>query len=191
MRHVGAVVSMALGVAVGLSGCWIRSLHPIGGETDAVFDEALLGTWIKKGEKEDETEVAVFSRKEDKGYRLVHVRDGRAAILNARLVKVGEDTFLEVSPSDPPEAWGASYTVHLVPAFSFMRMSIGKESFSATPLDYKWLADGLKSGKIRLAHETVEGTPVLTASTEDLRTFLKKHSGKGEAFGSPMVYRRQ
>ncbi len=181
--------SLALGVALLISGCWVRSLHPIYTQKDLVSDDRIVGTWMLKGGENDDVQIAVFERGKDDAYGLVYLNDGEVGKFDARLVRVGKQLYLDIQPDEFKDLSG-EVVVHLLPTHGFMKIDLGKQSFKITPMNYKWLEEKAKSGKLDLAHDILDKTVVLTASTEELQVFLKKYADDKQAFTDPATYVR-
>jgi len=183
------IVPMILGLAVVVSGCWVRSLNPIYTEKDVTFDPKLVGTWVV-ADDDGEEETMVFRRSGENAYELVYVSRGKAGTFDAKLVKIDDTLFVDISPK-PPQGFEGGYTLHLIRSHSFVKIEIGEKETRIIPLDHEWLKKALDAGKVKLAHEVVDELVVLTASTEDLQKFLRTHADDKKAFPKASVLRRQ
>ena len=73
-----------------LSGCWTLSLHPLYTDSTLTFDERLIGIWKSEGA------TAVFIQAGEKGYRIQYLEKDKSSLLEARLVQLGEQRYLDV-----------------------------------------------------------------------------------------------
>jgi len=206
-----ALTVVLLGMVVSLTGCIvpiIPSLHPFYTAKDLVFDPALVGSWEQQqaeGEapRAEPPQAWTFkqSESEAKAYDLtVSVKD-HSASFSAHLAKFGDALFLDLLPNElqipefkpeaeesesPEEEAGAGvtalYIFHYVPAHSVWRVRLDGNELRLNDLDGGWVAEQVRERTLGLRCEDVSGTPVLTASPEELRKFLLKHRRDDKAF---------
>lgn len=165
------------------SACLVVSLQPVYEPDTIAFDPALLGTWVAG---DDDLSVA-FERAGWHSYHLtVQERDNRTR-LSARLTRVGEQRYLDVSSLD-----GADVAPLLLPVHGLYRLDLEGDVLSLADLNYEQLE--------RLARGGATGLPmaidarknvVITASTADLRLWLVLHAADDGLFAAPTILRRQ
>ena len=188
MRSYIALVIAA--IALALSGC-VLSLHPLYTDETAVFDPALVGTW--RGDDGEDTWY--FRREGDTLYSLVYTTDGKPGEFDARLVKLGEFHFLDLFPEAPNVDANNFYKFHLLPAHSFLKVSIDGDVLRMSLMDEgnRWLKHAIRNGDVDIKHEQpYDGDDIilLTAPTNELQAFVLKLAENKDAFGEPGVLRR-
>lgn len=176
-------LSVAVLAALLSSACLVVSLQPVYEPETIAFDPALLGTWVAG---EDGVSVS-FERAEWHSYHLT-VQDGDDRTrLSARMTRVGELLFLDVSPLD-----GADVAPLLLPVHGLYLLELHGDELSLSDLNYEWLE--------RLARESAPGLSmtidarknvVITAGTEELRRWLSAHAADEHLFGAPTTLRRK
>lgn len=180
------------GLSTGCAG--VVSLHPLvlpnargdlfepaGGETETIFDPALLGTWEEVNPPLGATRYTV-SRAES-GYSVIAVESGETKGTTMHLMKVGDRRLLDVYyPSDdaPP------------PVHIFFKLRLEGDTAWVAEMGSRWLQDRLKtSGELR--HEVLaedHDRVVLTASPAELREHLLPYFAEKKSFGEETELRR-
>ncbi len=170
-----------------IAGC-VRSLHPLYTEKDLVFDEKLLGTWLKDGEG---TDTWVFQKAGENSYYLIETEKGAPARFEAHLVKLGSYYFLDLIPSEM-DTKNDFYKLHFVPVHTFSRIWLEKDSFRFGMFDNDWLRDMIEQKKITIGHERDEKALLLTAPTADLQKLVLQYADDPKAFprGEKMLRQR-
>ena len=125
------------------SACLVVSLQPVYEPETIAFDPALVGTWLAG---EDEMTVS-FARGEWHSYHVtVEERDDRTRV-SARLTRVGERLYLDVSPLD-----GADVRAVLLPVHGIYRVALDGETLSLADLNYEQLERLVARRSGRVAH---------------------------------------
>ncbi|MGH9602014.1 MAG: hypothetical protein ACRD24_06450 [Terriglobales bacterium] len=152
-----------------LSGCWTVSLHPLFTDDTLTYDERLLGTW------KNEDATAVFTPAGDGKYRIQYTENAKTSLLDARLVKLEEQRYLDVDP--PPQDDGDVADVHRVPAHSFWKVSWEGDALRLTLMDFDWLRELLEKDPKAISSARVDKDFILlTASTSELQQFVRSHA---------------
>ena len=160
---------------LGLTGCFVLSIHPLYFEKDLVFESGLVGTWGEKEHKKDLAELWIFKKSGDKSYRLiVREKDEGEGIFEAHLLKLGEYLFLDLYPEEP-ETGLEFYNMHVIPAHSFLRVSLEGHVLRLALFDLDWLKKNIEQNKVTIKHERRDDMIVLIASTKELQEFVLKH----------------
>ncbi|MBI4428135.1 MAG: hypothetical protein HY562_03365 [Ignavibacteriales bacterium] len=183
MRTWWILSSFALIAACTISGC-LRSLHPLYTEKTLIFEQGLLGSWV-----DQDSSVWTFAQSGQKSYDLIYTEKGSPGRFEARLVKLGKFTFLDIFPKEPVIDNGF-YKFHLVPVHTISRVWIEEEKVRMAMLSHDWFKDQASKKKVRLAHERRENEIILTASTEELQKFVVKYADEPKAFPEPGELRR-
>jgi hypothetical protein len=178
------LVTGALLCGVLLSGCWTISLQPLFSDDTLTYDEGLLGTW------KNEDATAVFMQAADKKYGIQYTEDSKTSLLEARLVKLGEQRYLDVHP--PPKGDTDVTAVHRVDAHSFWKVSLEGDKLRLTLMDFDWLRDLLeKDPKAISAVRVDKDLILLTASSAELQQFVRRHSEQAFKTREGGVWQRQ
>ena len=167
--------SLTVFLILGMSGCWILSFSPLYHQKDIIFDINLLGYWDNQNE-EDDMERWTFLRGEGQSYRLIVTDEkGVEGEFQTHMLRLGNIVYLDCLPAAPEQ--GSDFQMsHLVPCHSFLRIKLEEDKLFLRAMDYDWLDDRLKDGRITLRHARREDGFLLTASTQDLQEFIKKYS---------------
>ncbi len=187
----GTVLALTL-----LAGC-ARSLFPLFAEKDLVFNPSLVGRWMDPKSSDGWT----FSKSGDRSYSLVHFQakygptaqkvPGDTARFEARLGRLGQYWFLDITPSEQPNGIKNDFLdFHLLPVHSFWRIWFENDSLRLAMLDNDWLKNMIDSSRVSIKHEEVRGGIVLTAPTEELQPFVLKYAEDAQAFPEPGTLRR-
>ncbi len=176
-------------LVLGMTGCFVLSVHPLYFEKDLVFESGLVGTWGGKEHEEDLAELWIFQESGDKSYRLtIKVKDEGDGIFEAHLLKLGEHWFLDLYPEEP-ETGSEFYNMHVIPAHSFIRVSLEGHVLRLGFFDLDWLQKSIEENKVSIKHERRDDMIVLTASTKELQEFVLKHWEEAFRFEDEALHR--
>jgi hypothetical protein len=174
-------------IALLLAGCVVPSLHALFTDEDLVFDPNLIGTWAKEGEEDTWT----FQEGAGKAYKFIYTEKETPAEFEAHLGRLDKFLFLDTYPEEP-EIENDLYKLHLIPAHIFFKIWVKDDTLRLAALDPDWLKNMIDQKKVNIAHERVEDSIVLTASTKALQEFVLKYAEDAEAFSDPEeMYRRE
>lgn len=150
-----------------LTGCTVMgSVAPIVSESDALFDQRLVGTWAAS----DGSEAAAFTRDSASGYEIVYTDDqGKVGRFEGRLGRVGGRLVLDMSPVtmelDVADVYGAFLLPLHTPIFID---SIGETLVWRVPEPDSLKALFGRSPRVA-AHELRGDLIVLTAGSPEVR----------------------
>jgi hypothetical protein len=174
-----------------LGGCIpVISLNSFYKPLDVTFDKNLLGTWVN--EPNNPTNTWVFSQNDDPniGYNFEFTdEEGRKGSFVANLFNLEKIYFLDVypaelpwDPDDPNKVEFFYNTFLMIPAHSIIKVdSIGTElKVRLTETDK--LKDLLDENPGVIRYKAIEDRIILTASTEELQTFITKYSEDDRLF---------
>jgi len=198
MKTKKALFYLLAGILAGCVPVW--SLHPLFDEQHLVFDEKLLGTF----EANDVTWE--FTRAEDlNAYQLVYssVSGKEKKILQglfaAHLVKLNDRFFLDVYPQEAP--WGNEEgqnqvkwpfnAFFMLPVHTFIKVEISESELKFRLTDDENLKKLLEADPNAVKYELVDNTPVLTASTQQLQSFVLKFADSNQLFNPENVMTRK
>jgi len=169
-----------------LAGC-ITSLHPLYTDKELTFEEKLLGTWVEDDQRWEFTKAG-----EEKAYDLTVVDDSKKGEFTAHLLKIDKMLFLDLFPKDTElEEANDFYKFHLLPVHTFMKIEQIEPTLKMQMMDPEKMEEMLKNDPNLIKHEIVEDRLVLTASTEELQQFMKKHANDEGLFGEPSELKRR
>lgn len=177
-------------VAAFLTAC-VPSLQPLYTPETTIFREELIGVWKEKPEENGETWT--FTKGENNTYQL-NIRDEeKTSVLEVRLVKLGDHLFLDLFPSEgaiEDTSLGDFYRASLVPAHLIIKLKLGAK-LELQLLQTEKLDELLKAAPKTLAHTHIEKDRlVITASTQELQAFIKKHAESAELWGDSGVMQK-
>ncbi len=133
-----------------------------------------------------EGSVTVF---EEKSYRLTVVTNkGEKEAYVAHLVDIGGDLFMDLYPIK--EFDSKNISDNFFPVHTFYKISVTDQEFTMTHFDLEKLNKLFESNLIRLRHENVEGTILITAQPRELQKFLDKYSDDESVFDYTHTYTR-
>jgi hypothetical protein len=170
-------------VTVLFGGCVVQSIQPLFSEKDYIEYPALAGTW-KQQDENKEIGVWIFSR-EGTHYKLVHSDEkGHRATFNVAAGKIGADVFLDFVLTDiePKDSLNDLAQVSLIAAHAFAKLVKTNDALVLVAMDYEWLEKHLEANPKAIAHVTQDKRPILTASTEELKTFVAKYASDNKVF---------
>ncbi len=198
-----------------VAGCVpILSLQPLYTAQTLTFDERLLGTWIEDANEQkstwrfsrlgpaDQNTLPDVLKEHNRAYRLAVQNGPQRGIFTACLVKLDDKLFLDLFPAAFPsgpfkEAEKAEFyynSLFFVPAHMFFKIDeIGDQLKMRMTLD-EMFKRFVEADPNSIKYETVEGQPVLTASTKDLQAFVAKYADDERLFGDknrPLILSRK
>jgi hypothetical protein len=170
-----------------MCGCMPLSLVPYYTEKDLVLEPALIGTW---NPGDDDNEQVIFEQADSTGYTLID-RDSTGEIhFDVHLFKLGGKMFMDLFPQDVGGRMNPLLEEHLVPGHSLLRVDQIEPTLITASLNDTWMKERMKENPKALAHVLTDDRLVLTASTEEIQAFVKKHIADKGAFDEPSEMRR-
>jgi hypothetical protein len=196
-----------------LAGCVpIVSLHPLCTKETIAFEEKLLGTWVEDANQPEvtwefahlESGAARLLPAElrdalDKWYRLsITDKDGRRGSFAACLVKLQDKLFLDVVPDrfpsgeqDPEQMRLVYNAFFFTPVHSFVRVSSIGAQLKIRLTDDDGFKKLVQADPKVVKHDMIDDRPILTASTEELQTFVAKYADDERLFPSEVILIRK
>ena len=179
-------IGLVLAALLTLPSCWVTSINSLyeqgsldnpHKDPDVVFDPSLIGSWsLTEGKC---TTLLTIAAK-DEVYDLQSAEQGegcsdKKSHRQARLVKLGNYYFLDVSPMED-DVCDMCVAKHYILLTKF-----DKATLSLSPIDSDWLKRSLTEKTVSLA--TLEGdTDTITASSKELKAFCRKFAEDTEVF---------
>jgi len=193
-----------------LCGCVpVVSLHPLVSPDTLVFDQHLLGVWADEPETAWAFERATPADTDalpdgldgagDKVYRLdFRDEEGRKGAFLACLVKLGDNLFLDVFPRTLPsgdqeaEKTDLPYnTLFFVRAHTFIRVNEISNQLKMRLTDDEAFKQLIEAEPNAIESTSVDGNPLVTASTKALQAFVSKHADDEQLFANEIVLTRK
>ena len=170
-----------------MGGC-VPSLYPLYTEKELVFEEKLLGAWAN-----NESKWEFEKSGKPNSYNLTITDDEGKGGFAAHLVKLDEMLFLDLFPGEAEIKANDLYKIHLLPAHTFMKVEQIQPTLKMRMMDPETMKKMLKNDPNLLKHEieAVKESIVLTASTQELQEFMKKHANDEGLFGEVAELKRQ
>ena len=174
-----------LAVALLAQGCFVLSIHPLYSGEKLVSNDNLPGAWTGS---DDEKGFWTFEETEKNGYRMTVVEEGKPdGLFTAHLIQLDGRYFIDLYPEEQ-EGANEYFLSHAISAHSFWLADIGQDTLRLASLDYDWLRDAIKAGKVDIDHEQLEHFLVLTGDTRELQALVVKYID--EAFEDFQVVHR-
>lgn len=188
-----ALALCMFGLAVFLTGCWQKSVHPFYKDKDVAFEPLLLGTWNDPEKKPDETETWAFTRGDGESVYRVNIHDKETHLdFDGRLFKMGDHRFLDLH--------SRKRSLDEIPAHHLFRVRGIGPSLELQLLSLDWVRDRLQVHPKEIANIYLanpekpdaanEGQFVLTAGTDQLQKFVLDHLDAEGFFGERMVLKK-
>ena len=162
-------------------GC-ISSVNPLFTEDELIFNTDLLGNW-----SDGESQLS-FTREGENAYILITSDEGDEAGYKTHLVKLNNDTFLDISPSDILSTSYLFEATHF-PVHTFFKIEIKQEQIILSEMDNELLDSLINDNRFDISYiHSQEGRILLTASTEKLQNLIKKNEN---LFTNPVIFRKE
>lgn len=152
-----------------LSGC-VPSLHQLYTKQTLVYDDAICGKY-----QEGDNVWEFVPNSSDKSYALtIHEKDNKISKLDAHLVEVQGQRFLDLYPAGDAElGCGDWLTYHMVPVHLFFHVSQTEPNLVLASMNPEQLTKLLKEKPDMIQHELIkDDRVVLTDTPEKLQKFL-------------------
>lgn len=165
-------------ILAALAGGCVPSLNPLYTEKDLVFEPGLVGTWA--GDKDT---TWTFEKRGGKSYRLTYTEKGVPARFEAHLVRLGGSLFLDTYPDGSEMPRNNFYRAHFIPAHFISKVELAGNELNLVLLNPDWMNKGIREKKLSIRHEPLgKDRLLLTASTAELQTFVRKYANDPKAF---------
>lgn len=151
------------------------------------FDEKDLKESIGSQAKKKDFNGTI-SMYEEKSYRLKVVTNNEEQDFTAHLVNIGGDLFMDIYPKTNYSS--NIFTENYFPVHTFYKVEISESEFKLTSFDLEKLNKLFESNLIRMRHENVEGTILITAQPKELQKFIDKYADDDSVFEETETYIR-
>ena len=183
-----------------MGGCVpVISLHPLYTKENVVFEKKLLGTWVDNPNEPKVTWQFESADEPKKTYNLVFTgEDGLKGSFVVHLVKLGDDLFLDIFPSeapwdldDPNESKWPYNSLFMIPAHTFVKVDTLAPKLKLRLMLETQLEKLLEENPEAIAHVEVKDRSVLTASTKELQEFVLKYAETDKIFTDEIILERK
>ena len=124
---------------------------------------------------------------EEKSYRLTIIsKDEKKEVYVANLANIGGDIFMDLYPIK--EFDSKNISDNFFPVHTFYKVRVTENEFTMIHFDLEKLNDLFESNLIRLRHENVEGTVLITAQPKEMQKFLDKYADDESVFDEVITY---
>lgn len=164
-----------------LGGCVPLSLHPYYTDKDLVSRPELVGAW-NPGEAD---ETVTIEPADGNRYVLTDIDQNGEVRFDCRLFEMDGRLFMDLYPVEVDGEMNALLEIHLIPGHSLLRVEQIGPTLKTASLSLSWLEAYLKEDPKALAHIVADDRVVITAPTEDIQAFVKKHVNDEDAFDEP------
>lgn len=125
---------------------------------------------------------------EEKSYKMIVHENDKEEQYIVHLVEIGEDLFLDLYPI--VEFGGGTFSENYFPVHTFLKVKVFQDRLDFTFFDLEKLNKLFESNLIRMRHENVEGSILITAQPKELQKFIDKYSDDESVFDSTESYLR-
>ncbi len=167
----------------------VPSLNPLYTDQDLIFDNSLIGVWVEKDGKETWT---LSNCGNDLEYRLMHTDgNGKKGEFSARLVRVGDKTFLDIVPVKPGFTQSDFYQGHFFATHTFVHIVKNGSSVWLSPLEPQWLKEYVARNPDAISHIKIRDEIVLASTPKETQKLLLANLNTREAFSEPVELTRK
>ena len=216
MRTLRLIIGFILPAFI-FTGCFLKSVHPLVTDKDAILLEGLEGIWQSDDQRwvfmNDMTKFPEFYEPSgpynpgepgeedvDSGLENAYLVlfenlqdiEADTSLFIAKVTKIDDNHFLDLYPvartlDELEEDDNTFYNNHLFPVHSISKVSIKDGELSIEMYEDTWIAEMMSSNRIRIKHESVGEDILITADTEELRKFVGKYANSAKAFDDPIT----
>ena len=180
-------------IALLLTGCWQKSVHPFYTDKDVFFEEKLLGEWREADKEAAEGTTWTFSKSALPNVYIVKIADKETKLeCDGRLFKLGDAQILDL--------YSRNRAVLDMPGHTILRVRESGDSFKIQLLSPGWMKNRLQLNPKELSHVVAadpenpsdpdKGEIILTAETERLQKFVREHMNAEGFWEEPGTLKR-
>ena len=127
---------------------------------------------------------------DEMAYRMMYVNGDEEYHYEAHLAKIGEDIFLDLYATEDKFSDSAFGSNVWFPVHTFMKLDLENDQLKIAEFDLDKMNKLFDSNLIRMSHENVDGTILITARPEEIQKFLKKYSRDESVYEGEETYTR-
>lgn len=162
-----------------------KTLEALGKSLDAL-GETIDGV-TKVGGKSTSFEGSMYESY-DESYRITVMDEGKKTVYIGHMAKIGTDHFLDIYPL--AEYSDGGFGSNMMPVHTFLKLNFKDDQLDLTPFDLEKLNRLFESNLIRLRHENVDGTVLITAQPEEIQKFIDRYSDDESVFEDADIYQK-
>ena len=187
---------LALGLLMLVMNSCVYSLFPIYTDDSLVSLPGLMGRWGMEGKEDEYIEFSSLSPEEnksasssnvkekpEKSYRIEITEGAEKEVYVGHIAQIGKDHFLDLYPMD-------DYGSNLMPVHTFIKLKFTNNQLDLTAFNLEKLNKLFESNLIRLRHENVDGTVLITAQPKEIQKFIDQYSDDESVFEETEHYKR-
>ena len=180
---------LVLVVLASVSSSCLPILHGLVTDDIAVPADQLVGTWVSGKDSTDLHRLSPGEAAGDESWIVEKRESGRwtatirqeaphrGQVFGLQLAKLSSGTFLELSPPTRCACDADEFTDgFFVGVHEIFKVDIAADHLTVLPMDERWLRKRLGEGTLRLPHDELDDTFVITATSSQLRRFLERHA---------------
>jgi len=183
-------------ITVFLSGCFVKSLHQFYKESDVIFKNELLGTWLDEDSATWRINPFVFTKgfmkgdSTDNSYFVEMFDDTtNMSTFNVHLFKLEDKLYLDFDPIRG-DRYDEMIDLHMIPAHTIARIDfVSDNEVVIAWFEEDWLKGLFEENRVKIAHEVIRTAEenftkeyVLTASTDELQKFIVKYGSEEDDY---------
>jgi hypothetical protein len=174
---------MAIAAGAVLLAACIPSVNPFYTDNDVIDDPQLVGEWQDKTSTNN-PEVWSFEPSTNKSFKLTVTEEGKKGEFSARLFKLKQQRFLDITPTDCNYASNQADLVafSMFPGHLLLHVAQSEPELKMAMCNFDWLDGYLRTNSKAISHHREGDRVILTADTRDLQKFVLKHIGTNELF---------
>ena len=196
------------------TGCFLKSVHPLVDEENAILIEGLEGIWETEDQRwtflNDATKFPNLSQylgddievdtedEEDLGLGNVYLilfenlqdQSADTAMFTGLVTELNGAYFLVLakSVSELDESESNFVDSHFYPVHTFSKITLNEAQLDIEFFQSSFISDLISSNRIRIKHEDTDDSILITASTNELRKFVEKYAHEEDAFEDAMEF---
>jgi hypothetical protein len=190
-RRMKKILLPLVALAALIAAC-VPSVYPFYFDKDVVTDAHLPGNW-QESDKTNNPEMWLFENAASNSYAATYTEtDGKTGRFEAHLFKLGETTFLDLTPAECNYATNQAdlIGISMIPGHLLLRVKLSADKLSVATINPDWLKKFLDQNPNAIAHRVDHDEIFLTSETGTLQKFILKHLGTNELFGEEGDYIR-
>ncbi len=187
-----AKIFILIFLSLSLTSCIVQSLHPFYKDDALIELPQVKGEWIlikEAGKDVSKKRIRPWVFSSDR----VQTFDekGIGSILKVKYFRVEDTIFADIMPGEPDRTrlneW---WFFHVAPVHSVARVTIKDDSLIIHPMNYDWIGDALKAGRVSLPYIRLEKENMIVFNTDSdtWMAFLKKYKDDKELFPERLEY---
>ena len=174
MKKIEALCVIAITMLC-LNGCIVQSLNPFY-TPDAVIETPIKnGAWemINRDGKHEMSKPWLFENNKI----TVYDEKGLSGVVKVVYFRVEDTLFIDATADEPSHKICTWWAMNLAPIHTICRVETNDGTLILKPIDFEWIEKALKAKTFHLPYLKKDGWDsfLITASSKDLMTFLKKN----------------